>query len=104
PAEEVVDSITSAGGNAVADTTDVTDHDACARLVGSTVERLGRLDILVNTAGILRDRMIFNLNEADWDAVIAVHLKGTYNTVHHAARYWREQREGDYRLVNFTSG
>jgi NAD(P)-dependent dehydrogenase (short-subunit alcohol dehydrogenase family) len=104
PAEEVVDSITSAGGTAVADVTDVTDHGACARLVDSTVERLGRLDILVNTAGILRDRMIFNLDEADWDAVIAVHLKGTYNTVHHAARYWREKREGDYRLVNFTSG
>ena len=104
PAQQVVDAIANAGGTASSDATDVTDHAACGRLVESTVDRYGRLDILVNTAGILRDRMIFNLGEDDWDAVIAVHLKGTYNTVHHASRYWREKREGDYRLINFTSG
>jgi NAD(P)-dependent dehydrogenase (short-subunit alcohol dehydrogenase family) len=105
PAEEVVGQIVDAGGDAVADVTNVVDHDACGRLIARAVETYGGLDILVNVAGILRDRMIVNLSEADWDAVIAVHLKGTYNTVRHAAGYWREHRDGGARrIINFTSG
>ena len=104
PAAAVVAEIEQAGGTAVADSTDVTDHAACEALIRTAVDTYGSLDVLVNAAGVLRDRMIFNLSEEDWDTVIAVHLKGTYNTVRHAATYWREQREGDRRLINFTSG
>jgi NAD(P)-dependent dehydrogenase (short-subunit alcohol dehydrogenase family) len=73
--------------------------------VKTAVEQFGKLDIVVNVAGILRDRMIFNLVEADWDAVIRVHLKGHYSTVRPASAYWREQRnpQGHYRVINFTS-
>ena len=93
------------GGEAIADTTNVTDHAACGALIEKAVATFGRLDVLVNAAGVLRDRMIFNLSEEDWDTVVAVHLKGTYNTTRHAASYWREHKdEGDYRLINFTSG
>ena len=105
PAEEVVRSIVAAGGEAIPDATNVVDHDACGRLIARAVDTFGGLDILVNVAGILRDRMIVNLSEADWDAVIAVHLKGTFNTVRHAAGYWRENRDGvGRRIINFTSG
>ena len=69
------------------------------------MERFGRLDIVVNVAGILRDRMIFNMAEQDWDAVIRVHLKGHYSTAARASAYWREQRDpqGQFRIINFTS-
>ena len=103
PAREVADAINSSGGRAKADSTDVTDFDACARLVQSTVSDFGGLDILVNVAGILRDGMIFKMTEADFDAVIDVHLKGTFNTTRHASAFWREHRGGHYRLINFTS-
>ena len=105
PAKRVVDEITAAGGTAVADIGDVADVATGQRLVDTAVERFGRLDILVNVAGILRDRMIFNLSEEDWDAVIRVHLKGHYSTVRPASAYWREQRNpgGHYRIINFTS-
>jgi NAD(P)-dependent dehydrogenase (short-subunit alcohol dehydrogenase family) len=103
PAREVAESITAAGGVAKADFTDVTDFDACARLVEATTTDFDRLDILVNVAGILRDRMIFKMEEADFDAVIAVHLKGTFNTTRHASAWWREHRGGQFRLINFTS-
>jgi len=104
PAAEVAARITAAGGVAKADTTDITDFGAVEALVKSTAADFGRLDVVVNVAGILRDRMIFNMSEADWDAVIAVHLKGTFNTSRHAATWWREHRGGHYRLINFTSG
>ena len=104
PADEVVAEIQKAGGEAISDTTNVTDFDACGQLIDRAVTHYGRLDVLVNAAGILRDRMIFNLSEEDWDAVIAVHLKGTFNTVRHASAYWRAEKDGDYRLINFTSG
>jgi NAD(P)-dependent dehydrogenase (short-subunit alcohol dehydrogenase family) len=103
PAREVADSISASGGEARSDATDVTDFDACARLIESTVADFGRLDILVNVAGILRDGMIFKMSEADFDAVVNVHLKGTFNTTRHASAWWRENRGGQYRLINFTS-
>ncbi len=104
PAASVVTEITNAGGVAVLDTTNVTDHAACGELIDLAVSTFGGLDVLVNVAGILRDRMIFKMPEEDWDAVIAVHLKGTYNTTRHAAAWWRDHKGGDYRLINFTSG
>src|SRR6201996_9425271 len=105
PARQVADEITAAGGKAVADGGDIADVATGERLVRTAVERYGTLDIVVNVAGILRDRMIFNLPEEDWDAVIRVHLKGHYSTVRPASAYWREQRnpEGHYRVINFTS-
>ena len=98
--------IASFGGTAIADTTNVTDHLACQALIQRAVEIFGGLDLLVNAAGVLRDRMIFSLSEEDWDTVIAVHLKGSYNTIRYASAYWREHRneDGPYRLINFTSG
>ncbi|MCE2390321.1 MAG: SDR family NAD(P)-dependent oxidoreductase [Proteobacteria bacterium] len=104
PARQVVERIVEAGGTALPDATDVTDFGACEALIRSAVEEFGRLDVLVNVAGILRDRMIFKMSEEEWDAVVDVHLKGTFNTTRHAAAYWRENRGGQYRLINFTSG
>ena len=105
PAKQMADEITDAGGQAVADGGDIADVATGERLVRTAVERFGKLDIVVNVAGILRDRMIFNLPEADWDEVIRVHLKGHYSTVRPAAAYLREQRNpaGHYRVINFTS-
>ncbi|HEY1700433.1 MAG TPA: SDR family NAD(P)-dependent oxidoreductase [Trebonia sp.] len=105
PARQIADEITAAGGKAVADGGDIADVATGERLVRTAVERYGTLDIVVNVAGILRDRMIFNLPEEDWDAVIRVHLKGHYSTVRPASAYWREQRNpgGHYRIINFTS-
>ena len=105
PAKQITDEITAAGGTAVADGGDIADVATGERLVRTAVEQHGKLDIVVNVAGILRDRMIFNLPEDDWDAVIRVHLKGHYSTVKPASVYWREQRNpgGHYRIINFTS-
>jgi NAD(P)-dependent dehydrogenase (short-subunit alcohol dehydrogenase family) len=105
PAQRVVAGIRAAGGTAVANTADVTDHAAAEALVRQAIGEFGKLDVLVNVAGILRDRMIFNLTEEEWDAVIRVHLRGTFNTTRHAAAYWRELRDPDahHRLINFTS-
>ena len=105
PAKEIADEITAKGGTAVSDGGDIADVATGERLVKTAVEQFGKLDIVVNVAGILRDRMIFNLVEADWDAVIRVHLKGHYSTVRPASAYWREQRnpQGHYRVINFTS-
>jgi len=105
PAKQIADEITAAGGAAAADGGDIADVATGERLVRTAVERFGKLDIVVNVAGILRDRMIFNLAEQDWDAVIRVHLKGHYSTVRPASAYWREQRnpQGHYRVINFTS-
>jgi NAD(P)-dependent dehydrogenase (short-subunit alcohol dehydrogenase family) len=105
PVHDVVAEITGSGGTAVADGGDVADVATGERLVATALDKFGRLDIVVNSAGILRDRMIFNLAEADWDAVIRVHLKGHYSTVRPAAAHWRQQRDpqGHFRVINFTS-
>jgi NAD(P)-dependent dehydrogenase (short-subunit alcohol dehydrogenase family) len=105
PAKQIADEIAAAGGSAVADGGDIGNVATGERLVAAAVEHYGKLDIVVNVAGILRDRMIFNLPEQDWDEVIRVHLKGHYSTVRPASAYWREQRnpQGHYRVINFTS-
>jgi NAD(P)-dependent dehydrogenase (short-subunit alcohol dehydrogenase family) len=105
PAAQVADEITAAGGTAISDGGDVSDMQVGERLVRTAVEKFGSLDVLVNVAGILRDRMVFNLTEQEWDDVIRVHLKGHFSTTKPAAAYWREQRnpDGHYRLINFTS-
>jgi NAD(P)-dependent dehydrogenase (short-subunit alcohol dehydrogenase family) len=107
PAQEVVDEIVAAGGEAAANTDDVSSWDGAAGLVRQAIDTFGRLDVLVNNAGILRDRMIFSMSEEEWDAVIRVHLKGTFAPSHHAAGYWREQSKTgevvDARLINTTS-
>jgi len=104
PAQDVVDRITKAGGKAVANGNDVTDFQAAEALIQQAVQEFGRLDILCNVAGIVRDGMIFKMEEDQWDAVINVHLKGTFNTTRHASAYWRENRGGQFRLINFVSG
>ena len=103
PAREVVREIEAAGGRAIANFDDVADYDAAEQIVRAALNEYGQLDVLVNVAGILRDRMIFNMTEAEWDAVIAVHLKGTFNTSKYASIHWRQERRGHYRLINFTS-
>jgi NAD(P)-dependent dehydrogenase (short-subunit alcohol dehydrogenase family) len=105
PAQQLADEITASGGQAAANTDDVSDHAAAETLVRSAIEKFGKLDVLVNVAGILRDRMIFNMPEEDWDAVVRVHLRGTFNMCKHAAVYWREMRDpaAHHRLINFTS-
>lgn len=103
PAEAVAAAINARGGKAFADTTDITDFAACADLIDRAADTLGGLDVVVNAAGILRDGMVFKMSEQDWDAVVAVHLKGTFNVTRHAAGWWRENRGGQYRLINFTS-
>ncbi|MCH8994301.1 MAG: SDR family oxidoreductase [Chloroflexi bacterium] len=101
PADEVVEEIKAGGGQAVADYSNVTDFQTGDRLVKQAIEAFGRLDIVVNNAGILRDRMIFNMEEADWDAVMAVHLKGHFNLARHACVVFRQQRSGV--IVNTSS-
>ena len=107
PAQQVVDEITAMGGEAVANGDNVADFDGARRLVQTAVDTFGRLDVLVNNAGILRDRMLVNMTEAEWDAVIHVHLKGTFAPTRHAAEYWREQAKAgetvDARIVNTSS-
>jgi len=107
PADDVVDVIRSAGGEAVASYDDVSDPDAAARLVATTIDTFGTLDILINNAGIVRDRMLVNMTFEDWDAVISVHLRGTFAPVRWAAAYWRERSKAgagnDARIVNTTS-
>jgi NAD(P)-dependent dehydrogenase (short-subunit alcohol dehydrogenase family) len=102
PAFDVAGEITRAGGQAVASPESVAEWDGAARIVATALERFGRLDVLVTCAGILRDRMVFNMSEEEWDAVLAVHLKGTFNCVRHACVPMREQRHG--RIVTFSSG
>jgi NAD(P)-dependent dehydrogenase (short-subunit alcohol dehydrogenase family) len=105
PAHEVVAEIAEAGGKAVASGADITDFAAAEGLIGGAIEQFGKLDVLVNVAGILRDRMIFNMTEQEWDDVIRVHLKGTFNTTRFASAYWRSLRDetAQNRIINFTS-
>lgn len=93
PAEEVVAEIRSRGGEAVVNGDNVADWEGSQRLINSAVETFGDLHILVNNAGILRDRVLVNMTEAEWDAVIAVHLKGHFAPTRWAAAYWREQHK-----------
>jgi NAD(P)-dependent dehydrogenase (short-subunit alcohol dehydrogenase family) len=93
PAQEVVDLITAAGGQAVANYDDVSSWDGAQRLVNQAIETFGDLHVLVNNAGILRDRMVVNMAEEEWDAVMKVHLKGHFATTHFAAAYWRDQHK-----------
>jgi NAD(P)-dependent dehydrogenase (short-subunit alcohol dehydrogenase family) len=107
PAQQVVDEIKALGGEAVANTDDVADWEGGKRLVDVAIEAFGDLHVLVNNAGILRDRMLVNMSEEDWDSVIHVHLKGHFVPTRHAAAYWREKaKEGaDVRacIVNTSS-
>ena len=104
PADEVVAFIKDTGGEAQANYSSVADYNAAEGIIQQALDEYGRLDILVNVAGILRDRMVFNMTEEEWDAVVDVHMKGTFNTTKYASIYWRTEREGHYRLINFTSG
>jgi NAD(P)-dependent dehydrogenase (short-subunit alcohol dehydrogenase family) len=105
PAHDVVAEIAEAGGKAVANGADISVFAAAENLVQTAIEEFGRLDILVNVAGILRDRMVFNMTEQEWDDVIRVHLKGTFNTIRFASAHWRSLRDesAQNRIINFTS-
>lgn len=103
PAQQVVDEIQAAGGKALANYADVADMDQAEDLVRTALNEWGQLDILVNVAGILRDRMVFNMTGEEWDAVVRVHMKGTFATTRFASIHWRQARQGG-RLINFTSG
>jgi len=102
PAQEVVEAIRAAGGSAVANGSSVADWSAAESLIQTATSTFGRLDIVVTCAGILRDRMIFNMSEDDFDSVLAVHLKGTFNCLRHAAPLMRQQGSG--RIITFASG
>lgn len=104
PAADVVREIEAAGGRAAANTMDITNHEASSEIVKQALDAFGRLDIVVNNAGILRDRMIFNMTEAEWDAVVAVHMKGTFNLCKHAAVVFRQQRSGRFINTGSESG
>ncbi|CKO61457.1 short chain dehydrogenase [Mycobacterium tuberculosis] len=110
-AQDVVDEILAAGGQAVADGSDISDWDQAANLIQAAVETYGGVDVLVNNAGIVRDRMIANTSEEEFDAVIAVHLKGHFATMRHAASHWRglskaakAPKDIDARIINTSSG
>jgi NAD(P)-dependent dehydrogenase (short-subunit alcohol dehydrogenase family) len=108
PADDVVAEIVAAGGTAVADYSSVASWDACAAMVARAVDEFGRLDVLVNNAGILRDRMITSMSEEDFDLVVGVHLKGTFSMTKHVCDHWRAVGkaggENCARIVNTTSG
>ncbi len=107
PAEDVVAEITASGGRAEPNYSDVSSFDGALGMIEQAVETFGRLDVLINNAGILRDRMLTNMSEAEWDAVINVHLKGTFAPSHHAAAHWRGLAKAgedvDARIINTTS-
>jgi NAD(P)-dependent dehydrogenase (short-subunit alcohol dehydrogenase family) len=107
-AQSVVDEITAAGGQAAASTDSVSSFDGAKAIVDQAVSAFGDLHVVVNNAGILRDRMLVSMSEEEFDAVIAVHLKGTFNVTKHAASYWRETAKdgtvSDRAIVNTSSG
>jgi NAD(P)-dependent dehydrogenase (short-subunit alcohol dehydrogenase family) len=108
PAGEVVEEIRGAGGEAVANGDDVADFDGAARLVAASIDAFGRLDVVVNNAGFVRDRMFANAAEDEWDAVVRVHLKGHFAVARHAAAHWHDLAKAgtavDARLINTSSG
>ena len=108
PAQDVADEIIAAGGRAIANTNNVAIWDGAKELVAQAVDEFGRLDVLVNNAGILRDSFIAAMEESNWDAVIAVHLKGHFAMLRHAAAYWKAQsKAGDQpaaSVINTASG
>ena len=107
-AAKVAAEVVAAGGAAVACTADVADWDGAAELVATAVTEFGHLDALVNNAGLVRDRMLVNMSEAEWDEVLRVDLKGHFCPLRHAAAYWRDQAKNgaprDARVVNTSSG
>ncbi|QIP88069.1 SDR family oxidoreductase [Streptomyces sp. Tu 2975] len=108
PAQQVVDEIRALGGEAAAHDGDITTADGAASLISIAVDTFGRLDTLVNNAGFLRDRMLVNLDEDDWDTVMRVHLKGHFLPLKHAAAHWRAEtkagRTPEARVINTSSG
>ena len=108
PAGEVVDLIRAAGGEAVADGSDVSDWQQAESMIATALDAFGRLDVLVNNAGILRDRMIVSTSEEEWDQVVRVTLKGHFAPMRHAAAHWREVAKSgempDARIINTSSG
>jgi len=108
PAEEAAAAISALGGEVIVSGEDVSDFAGAGRLVGAALERWGRLDVLVNNAGFVRDRMLVSTSEEEWDAVVRVHLKGHFCTARHAAAYFRERAKAgepvDARIINTTSG
>ncbi|MGW4333454.1 SDR family oxidoreductase [Rhodococcus koreensis] len=108
PAEQVVAEIVAAGGEAVVNGDDVADWAGAENLIRTAIDTYGRLDVLVNNAGFLRDRMLVGMSEQEWDAVVRVHLKGHFMTLRHAAAYWRAEAKAgnpvDARIVNTSSG
>ncbi|MCE9623150.1 MAG: SDR family NAD(P)-dependent oxidoreductase [Actinomycetia bacterium] len=107
PAQQVVAEIEAMGGQAVANGDSVSSFEGAQRLINTAIEVFGQLDVVVNNAGILRDRMLANMTEEEWDAVINVHLKGTFAPAHWAAAYWRDQSKAgkpvNGRIINTTS-
>jgi len=108
PAQQVVNEIKAKGGEAVANGDDVSDWNGAKRMIDQAVSAFGKLDAVVLNAGILRDRMLVNMTEDEWDAVIKVHLKGTFAPARHAAAYWRDQAKAkggpvDARIITTTS-
>ncbi len=108
PAGEVVDEIRAMGVKAIANGADVADFEAAAELVGAAIDEFGRLDVVVNNAGIVRDRMFANAGEDEWDAVVRVHLKGHFAVSRHAVGHWRELSKAgeqvEARIINTSSG
>lgn len=107
PAQEVVEEIRKNGGEAEVNGADIGDFQQSKELIQQAIDTYGGLDVIVNNAGILRDRMVFSMPEEDFDIVVRVHLKGTYNMTHHASVYWRERskagEENDARIINTSS-
>jgi NAD(P)-dependent dehydrogenase (short-subunit alcohol dehydrogenase family) len=100
-ADLTVEDIKNAGGEAIANYQSITEYETVENMVQTAIDQFGGLDIVVNNAGIVRDRMIFNMSEAEWEAVISVHLKGSFNLTRVAAPYFQQQKKG--RFINFTS-
>jgi NAD(P)-dependent dehydrogenase (short-subunit alcohol dehydrogenase family) len=107
PAEQVVEEIAAMGGEAIANGESVADFEGAGRMIQAAIDAFGELHVVINNAGILRDRMLSNMTEAEWDAVINVHLKGTFAPARHAVAYWRERAKNGQpvsgRIINTTS-